>query len=92
MKKYASCSAEHVHVLRSPPRSYDMSRTHIMHKAANRHVDVVLRCAPKNWKKKKVRVHVVGSGKKADCVRIRVNAKKGYIAVKRVRNEDYDME
>lgn len=92
MKKYSSCAVERVHLVKCVPRSYDMSRTHIIHKSVNRRVDVILRCAPKNWKKKRVRVTIVKNGKKREYVRIRVNAKKGYIAVKKAVNHDYDAE
>ena len=92
MKRYSSCVDEHVHVVKCVPRSYDMSRTHIIHKGVNRRVDVILRCAPKKWKKKKVRVTVVKSGKKKEYMRIRVNARKGYIAVKKAVNHAYDAE
>ncbi len=90
MKKYASCGVERVHRVRRVPRSYDMSRTHIVHKSVNRHVDVVLKCAPKNWKKKKVQVTVVKGDKKKKYVEIRVNAKKGYVAVKKSVNHEFD--
>ena len=79
MRRYQLSGVEHIHMMRRVPRSYDMSRTHIMHKGVNKHVDVVLRCSPKNWKKKKVSVCVVKGEKKNDAVEIRANAKKGYV-------------
>ena len=92
MKKSSSCAVERVHLVKCVPRSYDMSRTHIVHKSESRHVDVILRCAPKKWKKKKVRVTVIKNGKKKEYVRIRANAKKGYIAVRKAINHEYDPE
>ena len=50
MRRYQLSGLEHVHMMRHIPRSYDMTRTHIMHKSVNKHVDVVLRCSPKNRK------------------------------------------
>ena len=68
LRRYQLSGVEHIHMMRRVPRSYDMSRTHIMHKGVNKHVDVVLRCSPKNWKKKKVSVCVVKGEKKNDAV------------------------
>ena len=92
MRRYQLSGLEHVHMMRHIPRSYDMTRTHIMHKSVNKHVDVVLRCSPKNWKKKKVTVSVVRSEKKTDAARIRANAKKGYVAVRKVVNDQFEAD
>lgn len=92
MRRYQLSGLEHVHMMRHIPRSYDMTRTHIMHKSVNKHVDVVLRCSPKNWKKKKVTVSVVKGEKKNDAARIRANAKKGYVAVRKVVNEKFEAD
>ncbi len=92
MRRYQLSGLEHVHMLRHVPRSYDMTRTHIMHRGVNTHVDVVLRCSPKNWKKKKVAVTVVKGEKKNDAARIRANAKKGYVAVRKTVNEAYEAD
>ena len=92
MRRYQLSGLEHVHVLRHVPRSYDMTRTHIMHKGVNKHVDVVLRCSPKNWKKKKVAVSVVRGEKKNDAARIRANAKKGYVAVRRAASDKFEAD
>ena len=92
MRKYSMCGAECVHMLRYVPRSYDMSRTHIIHKSVNHQVDVVLRCSPKYWKKKKVRVRTVEDIKKKRYVKIRVSAKKGYVAVRKTVNENYEKD
>lgn len=92
MRRYQLSGLEHVHMMRHVPRSYDMTRTHIMHKAVNKHVDVVLRCSPKNWKKKKVTVSVVRGEKKTDAARIRANAKKGYVAVRKVINDKFEAD
>ena len=90
MRRYQLSGLEHVHMMRHVPRSYDMTRTHILHKSVNKHVDVVLRCSPKNWKKKKVTVSVVKGEKKNDAARIRANAKKGYVAVRKVVNDLFE--
>ena len=92
MRRYQLSGLEHVHMMRHIPRSYDMTRTHIMHKSVNKHVDVVLRCSPKNWKKKKVTVSVVKGEKKNDAARIRANAKKGYVAVRKVGHEQFEAD
>ena len=92
MRRYQLSGLEHVHMMRHVPRSYDMTRTHIMHKGVNKHVDVVLRCSPKNRKKKKVAVSVVRSEKKADAARIRANALKGYVAVRKVVNDQFEAD
>ncbi len=92
MRRYQLSGLEHVHMMRHVPRSYDMTRTHIMHKGVNKHVDVVLRCSPKNRKKKKVAVSVVRSEKKADAARIRANARKGYVAVRKVVNDRFEAD
>lgn len=92
MRKYHMSGVEHVHMMRHVPRSYDMTRTHIMHQGVNKHVDVVLRCSPKHWKKKKVAVSVVKSEKKNEVVRIRAHASKGYVAVRKVTNEKYEAD
>ena len=92
MRRYQLSGLEHVHMMRHVPRSYDMTRTHILHKSVNKHVDVVLRCSPKNWKKKKVTVSVVKGEKKNDAARIRANAKKGYVAVRKVVNDQFEAD
>ena len=93
MRRYQLSSVEHIHMMRHVPRIYDMSHTHIMHKGVNKHVDVVLRCSPKNWKKKKVSVCVVRGEKKNDAVDIRANAKKGYVAVRKApRSERFEAD
>lgn len=93
MRRYQLSGLEHIHMMRHVPRSYDMTRTHILHRSVNRHVDVVLKCSPKNWKKKKVTVSVVKGEKKNEIVRIRSNAKKGYVAVrKRPVNEEFEAD
>lgn len=92
MRRYQLSGLEHIHMMRHVPRSYDMTRTHIMHKGVNKHVDVVLRCSPKNWKKKKVAVSVVKGEKKNDAARIRANAKKGYVAVRKNVNEQFEAD
>lgn len=93
MRRYQLSGVEHIHMMRRVPRSYDMSRTHIMHKGVNKHVDVVLRCSPKNWKKKKVSVCVVKGEKKIDAVEIRAGAKKGYVVVrKKPRSERFEAD
>ena len=92
MRRYQLSGLEHVHMMRHIPRNYDMTRTHIMHKSVNKHVDVVLRCSPKNWKKKKVTVSVVKGEKKNDAARIRANAKKGYVAVRKVVHEQFEAD
>ena len=92
MRRYQLSGLEHMHMMRHVPRSYDMTRTHILHKGVNRHVDVVLKCSPKNWKKKKVAVSVVRGEKKNDAARIRANAKKGYVAVRKVTNDTFEAE
>ena len=92
MRRYQLSGLEHVHMMRHIPRSYDMTRTHILHKSINKHVDVVLRCSPKNWKKKKVTVSVVKGDKKNDAARIRSNAKKGYVAVRKIVNEQFEAD
>ena len=92
MRKYQISGVEHVHMMRRVPRSYDMTRTHIMHQSVNRHVDVVLRCSPKHWKTKKVPVTLVRGEKKNEAVRIRVHADKRYVAVRRVSNEKYEAD
>lgn len=92
MRRYQLSGLEHIHMMRHIPRSYDMTRTHILHKGVNKHVDVVLRCSPKNRKKKKVAVCVVRSEKMTDAARIRANAKKGYVAVRKVVNEAYEAD
>ena len=93
MRRYQLSGLDHVHMMRRVPRSYDMTRTHILHRGVNKHVDVVLKCSPKNWKKKKVTVSVVKSDKKNEAARIRANAKKGYVAVrKRPVNEAFEAD
>ena len=92
MRRYQLSGLEHVHMIRHVPRSYDMTRTHILHKGVNQHVDVVLRCSPKNFKKKKVAVSVVRSDKKAAAVRIRANARKGYVAVRKNINKIFEAD
>lgn len=92
MRKYHMSGVEHVHMMRRVPRSYDMTRTHIMHQGVNKHVDVVLRCSPKHFKKKKVPVSIVKSEKKHEVVHIRANASKGYVAVRKVTNEKYETD
>ena len=92
MRRYQLSGLEHVHMMRHVPRSYDMTRTHILHKGVNKHVDVVLRCSPKNWKKKKVAVSVVRGEKKTDAARIRANAKKGYVAVRKSANDRFEAD
>lgn len=81
--------SEQIYRMKNQPRSYDMSRTHIMHKSVNKHVDVVLKSAPKNWKKKRAAVHAVKNNEKKESVKIRLNAKKGYVAVKKKVNAKY---
>ena len=92
MRRYQLSGLEHIHMMRHVPRSYDMTRTHIMHKGVNKHVDVVLRCSPKNWKKKKVTVNVVKGEKKNDAARIMANAKKGYVAVRKTVNDKFEAD
>ena len=92
MRRHQLSGLEHVHMMRHVPRSYDMTRTHIMHKSVNKHVDVVLRCSPKNWKKKKVTVNVVRGEKKNDAARIAANAKKGYVAVRKTVNDQFEAD
>ncbi|MBQ4396962.1 MAG: hypothetical protein II828_05520 [Clostridia bacterium] len=92
MRKYHMSGVEHIHMMRRVPRSYDMTRTHIMHRGVNRHVDVVLRCAPKHFKKKKVPVSIVRNEKKAEVARIRVGARLGYVAVRKSTNEAYEKD
>ena len=92
MRKYHMSGVEHIHMMRRVPRSYDMTRTHIMHRGVNRHVDVVLRCAPKHFKKKKVPVSIVRNEKKAEVARIRVGARLGYVAVRKATNEAYEKD
>ena len=92
MRRYQLSGLDHVHMMRRVPRSYDMTRTHILHKSVNKHVDVVLRCSPKNWKKKKVTVSVVRGEKKNDAARIRANAKKGYVAVRKPVNDRFEAD
>lgn len=92
MRKYHMSGVEHVHMMRHVPRSYDMTRTHIMHQGVNKHVDVVLRSSPKHWKTKKVRVNIVKSEKKSNVIRIRAHANKGYVAVRKVTNEKYEAD
>ena len=92
MRRYVLSGLEHIHMMRHVPKSYDMTRTHIMHKGVNKHVDVVLRFSPKNWKKKKVTVSVVRSEKKNDAARIRANAKRGYVAVRKVVNDKFEAD
>lgn len=91
MRKYHLNGVEYVHMIRHVPRSYDMTRTHIMHQGVNKHVDVVLRCSPKHWKKK-VPVRLVEGEKKNAAVRIRVHADKGYVAVRKVINDKYESD
>ncbi len=90
MRTTRNYGVEQLHLLRRTPRSYDMTRTHIMHGEANRHVDVTLRCAPKNWKRKKVKVRAVNGDRQNNCIQIRNNAKSGYIAVKKRANSAYE--
>lgn len=92
MRKYHLSGVEHVHMMRRVPRSYDMTRTHIMHRGVNKHVDVVLRCSPKHFKKKKVPVSVVKNEEKSSVVHIRAHANRGYVAVRKVTNEKYEAD
>ena len=92
MRKYHMSGVQHVHMMRHMPRSYDMTRTHIMHQGVNKHVDVVLRSSPKYWKTKKVSVSVVKSETKSNVIRIRAHANKGYVAVRKVTNEKYEAD
>ena len=94
LRKYhmSMSGVEHIHMMRRVPRSYDMTRTHIMHKGVNKHVDVVLRCSPKHWKKKKVSVTPVKGERRNGVVNIRVHAAKGYVAVRKVTNEKYEAD
>ena len=92
MRRYQLGGLEHIHMLKHVPRSYDMTRTHILHKGVNKHVDVVLRCSPKYFKKKKVAVSVVMSDKKTAAARIRANAMRGYVAVRKTVNEQFEKD
>ena len=92
MRKYHMSGVEHVHMMRHVPRSYDMTRTHVMHQGVNKHVDVVLRSSPKYWKTKKVRVSVVKNETQHNVIRIRAHANKGYVAVRKVTNEKYEAD
>jgi hypothetical protein len=92
MRRYQLSGLEHIHMMKRVPRSYDMTRTHIMHRGVNKHVDVVLRCSPKYFKKKKVAVSVVRSDKKTAAARIRANAMRGYVAVRKTVNEQFERD
>ena len=92
MRRYQLGAPEHVHMMRHVPRSYDMTRTHVMHKGVNKRVDVVLRCSPKNWKKKKVQVSIVRGEKKTDIAKIRAHAKKGYVAVRKASDPRFEAD